>query len=89
MFSQFRIDYRKIDGLSVSAAVEAEYQTVKAFDAVRPEGYLRDRFECGVLADLRYKPSDRTGLFFVSRSELYDKRVIPLIPSVGENGRFP
>lgn len=83
MFSQFRIDYRKIDGLSVSAAVEAEYQTVKAFDAVRPEGYLRDRFECGVLADLRYKPSDRTGLFFVSRSELYDKRVIPLIPSVG------
>lgn len=69
--------------INISASAEANYHWINTHDEIRQNGYDKNRFETGIMAHLQYKIGKKTGLFALIRSEMYDNRFVPLIPSLG------
>jgi outer membrane cobalamin receptor len=91
-YNLFRFDL-KFPGGILSGSAETSMIRVESDDKVKKEGYRKQRIETGAFLSARWKPSDRTGLFLLTRSEYYDRKLIPLIPSAGGDWlvseRFP
>jgi len=81
-FNQLKVSlhHRKI---VLAGSLEASYCQVGSDEKVNGEGYDKTRLESGLLVSLQYKPTTKTGLFVLSRSEMNDSKVVPFIPSVG------
>ena len=87
-FNHLRI-FRTFDEYSyVTFTFDANYFAVNADDLIRETGYQKNRLETSIMVNLHLKPSDRIAFFILMRSENYDGRVIPLIPSAGMEWQF-
>jgi iron complex outermembrane receptor protein len=76
--------FRKFDEKTwATASFDANYHQVEAIDKLTDGGYKKDRWETSLLLNLHFKPSNRFAAFILMRSENYDRKVIPLIPSAG------
>lgn len=62
---------------------DANYYQVKAFDEITGDGYKENRLETSLMLNMHLKPSNRLSLYFLLRSETYDEKIVPLIPSAG------
>lgn len=62
---------------------DVNYHEVKATDRKTGRGYKNNRLETSLLLNMHIKPSDRLAAFILVRSENYDRKIVPLIPSVG------
>jgi outer membrane cobalamin receptor len=72
----------------ITFSVDANYLTVRADDHIRAGGYNKNRFETSIMTNLHLKPSDRLAFFILMRSENYEGKVVPLIPSAGLEWQF-
>lgn len=69
--------------INLSASAEANYHWIDTYNEIRQTGYNENRFEAGLMAHFQYKIGPKTGLFALIRSEIYDNKWAPLIPSLG------
>jgi outer membrane cobalamin receptor len=82
-YNQFKFNYLKGPKFSCSGSFEAVFSKVETREKVNNEGYNKERQEAGLLLHLQYRPGERTGLYLLSRSAYWDRKIIPLIPSAG------
>lgn len=76
--------FRKFDEtMWATVSLDANFHQVEATDNHTGSGYKKDRMETSLLLNLHFKPSNRFAAFVLMRSENYDKKVVPLIPSAG------
>ncbi|SHE33242.1 iron complex outermembrane recepter protein [Mariniphaga anaerophila] len=76
--------FRKFDEKNYATfTIDANYHQVEAVDKKTGNGYKKDRLETSLMLNMHFKPSDRVAGFVLVRSENYDKKVVPLIPSLG------
>lgn len=81
--------FRKFDEKTyATVSLDANYYKVSAKNKANELGYDQNRFETSLLFNLHMKPSDRLAAFVLVRSENYDARFIPLIPSAGLEWQF-
>ncbi len=66
----------------------ANYYQVKAFDNITTGGYSENRMETSLMLNMHLKPSDLLALFILLRSETYDEKTVPFIPSAGIEWQF-
>lgn len=83
IYNRLKINTEINYGLHLSVSVEANYHSIKVQNEPREIEYGQNRFEVGSMAHLQYPISDKWGLFALVRSEYYDNRFIPFIPSLG------
>lgn len=88
LYNQLRMNYVKNDRFALTATLEGAWQKVKARELVKQDGYEVDRLEAGTMIQLMVRPTTRSGLYFLSRSEYYDNRFIAFIPSAGAEWQF-
>lgn len=88
LYNQLRMNYVKSDHFALTGTLEGAWQKVKARELVKQDGYEVDRLEAGTMIQLMVRPTSRSGIYFLTRSEYYDNRFIPFIPSAGAEWQF-
>ena len=72
---------------------DANLYNVRAANNVTSNAFEENRTETSLMVNLHMKPSDMLALFVLLRSETYDKKTVPFIPSIGAewqpSGRLP
>jgi iron complex outermembrane receptor protein len=81
-FNQFRFQYR-LDKMILTVSGDAVLAKVRSFEKVKSEGYKKWRGETGWMLQWQFRPSDRSGYYLISRGEVFEKQIIPFIPSAG------
>ncbi|MFW5822467.1 MAG: TonB-dependent receptor plug domain-containing protein [Tangfeifania sp.] len=66
-----------------TVSLDANYHEVQAKGRNNETGYRKNRLETSLLVNLHLKPSNRFIAYILMRSENYDKKIVPLIPSAG------
>lgn len=66
-----------------TAGFDMNYHAVELKNRQLGVGYKNNRLETSLLLNLHYKPFKRLAAFVLLRSEHYDRKVAPLIPSLG------
>lgn len=65
-----------------TVSFDVNYHEVQA-QSKDGRGYKKDRLETSLLVNLHLKPSNRFAAYILMRSENYDEKIVPLIPSAG------
>ncbi len=66
-----------------TVSFDANYFRVKAFDNITAGSFNESRLETSLMVNMHMNPSDRLALFILLRSETYDEKTVPFIPSAG------
>ena len=83
LFNQLKMNADVSDKLHISGSFEMNYHWVLVNNEPRNTGYDENRLEAGGMVHARFRPANNWGLFALIRSEWYDNRLIPVIPSAG------
>lgn len=75
--------YKKQEILHLRSSLDFNYHQVDNFDQVLESGYQEERLEWSFLAQANYQFHERWSSYFLWRTEYYDQRLIPFIPSLG------
>ncbi len=81
--NKFKFNWLRGDYFSLSGSVEMAFHQVRTDEKITGEGYNKDRLEAGMFFHFRYHPSEKRGLYLISRTEYYDGKLIPVIPGAG------
>lgn len=76
-------DWKPTDKISFQWALSNTFNKVEIFDQAQQTGYNESRFESSLLNSVRVLLSRRAAASFLFRTELYDKKLIAFIPSLG------
>lgn len=77
------LDWNPLESLSLNWALNSAYHQVSVFDKVQKIGYDHDRLELSLMNSIHFRVLPKFFVSFISRSELYDNKLIGLIPSLG------
>lgn len=80
--NHLRIFRRFDEKIYATVSFDANYHEVQA-QSKNETGYKKDRLETSLLVNLHLKPSNRFAAYILMRTENYDKKIVPLIPSAG------
>lgn len=69
--------------LYATASLDVNLYDVEVSNQITGKGFHKQRLETSILLNWHMKPSDRLAAFMLIRSENYDARVVPFIPSAG------
>jgi outer membrane cobalamin receptor len=82
-YNRLKITFQPEPDLQFSGTAEINHHSVQAENSVRNVDYSKNRLEAGTMVHVQYKPFSHAGFFGLLRSEWYDNRLIPVIPSAG------
>jgi len=77
------LDWNPLEKLSLNWALNSTYHQVSTFDKVKKIGYNHDRLELSLMNSIHFQAFPKIFVSFISRSELYDNKLVGLIPSLG------
>ncbi len=84
MFShQTKFDWQPSEKLSFQWSLNNTFSKVEIYDRAQKTGYNESRFESSLLNLVRALLSKKLAVSFLFRTELYDKKLIAFIPSLG------
>lgn len=81
--SNLNFDWKPRETLSLNWSLSSAYHQVSVFDKAQKIGYDRDRLEFSLMNAFHFQPAPKLFLSFISRSELYNSKLIGFIPSLG------
>lgn len=76
-------DWNPLENLSLNWALNSADHQVSVFDKVQKIGYDHDRLELSLLNSIHFQAFPKFFVSFISRTELYDSKLVGLIPSLG------
>lgn len=82
-YNRFKISMNISERWSFTTTTEMNYHRVEAENIARNSGYDQDRLEGGILLHGQWQATERLGLSLLNRSEYYDRKWVPFIPSGG------
>ena len=88
-YNRFKISMNISERWSLSSAAEMNYHRVEAENRARNNGYSHDRIEGGITLHGQWQATGKLGLFLLNRSEYYDRKWVPLVPSGGFELQLP
>lgn len=77
------LDWNPLETLSLNWALNSAYHQVSTFDKVQKIGYDHDRLEISLMNSIHFQAFPKFFVSLISRSELYDSKLVGLIPSLG------
>jgi iron complex outermembrane receptor protein len=81
--SQFSYDWNPKENLCFNGSFNSTYNTVSVYDRAQKLGYDKDLIELSLMYAAHYQPLPKVSLSLLCRSDLYNNRLIGLIPSLG------
>jgi iron complex outermembrane receptor protein len=88
-YNRFRISMYISEKWSLSTAAVMNYHRVEAENLARSNGYSHDRIEGGVTLHGQWQATRNLGLFLLNRTEYYDRKWVPIVPSGGFEFELP
>ncbi len=81
--SQINIDWNPKPNMSVNWSLNSTYDKVSVFDHAQQCGYDQSRLDFSLMNSLHWEIFPKVSLSLLCRSELYNSKLIGIIPSVG------
>jgi len=79
----FNFDWNPLEIMSFNWSINSNYHQVSVFDKAQQIGYNHNRFELSLMNAAHLQLLPKFFLSFISRSELYNSKLIGFIPSLG------
>ncbi len=77
------LDWSPLETLNLNWAFNSAYHRVSVFDKAQKIGYNHDRLELSLMNSIHFQAFPKFFVSFISRSELYDNKLVGIIPSMG------
>lgn len=87
-YNRIRVSKNFSSRWSVTSTAELNYHRVEAQNLARNNGYNHDRMEGGISVHGQFQATEKLGLFLLNRTEYYDNKWVPFVPSAGAELQF-
>lgn len=82
-FGNLNMDWNPLEKLSFNWSFNSAYHQVSVFDRAQKIGYDHNRMELSLMNSIHFQACPTLFVSLVSRSELYNRKLVGMIPSIG------